>query len=552
MTRVLAVLLVAVAALGGCGGEAEVGQASAQTGATPTYGDTFIPAYIGDISGLIPNITNDVPSSTVGGLIYDGLVKTDRDQNIVGELAESWEYSRDCLELTFRLRKNAKWHDGHPFTAEDVRFTYETMIHPKTPSGYKESFTAIESAQVLDPYTIRFRYKQPYARALQSWTMAMLPKHLLEPYVKEGRLREAPQARTSPVGTGPYMFREWKSGEKVVLVANPNYHWGRPYISRVVYRIIPSQATIFLELQAKGIDAVGFDGVGGLTAIQYQRQTDYPAFRKAYAKYRYPANSYTYFGLNLRDPRFADLRVRQAFAHAINKQELIEGVMLGLGREATGPYKPGSWAYHADVHRYPYDPARARALLAQAGWMDSDGDGVLDREGKPFAFEILTNQGNDERRKVAEIIQASLRQIGVASEVRILEWATFLKEYVKKRRFEAIILGWTFGLDPDQYEIWHSSKSGPDDLNHISYANPLVDELLAKGRASCVKEERVAHYRRLQEIFAVELPVIFLHMRDTLPAVTSRIHGIEPAPAGITYNFTEWFVPEVLQRYTAS
>jgi peptide/nickel transport system substrate-binding protein len=548
----LAPLLLVAAALSACGQDAEMGQASAQAaGSTPVYGDTFIPASIGDISGLIPNITSDVSSSTVGGLIYDGLVKGDRDQNIVGELAESWQYSPDCLELTFRLRQNVKWHDGRPFTAEDASFTYETMIDPKTPSGYKDSFRAVESAQVIDPYTIRFRYKQPYAKALISWTTAMLPKHLLEPYVKEGRLREAPQNQRSPVGTGPYRFQEWKSGEKVVLVANPEYHGGRPYLSRVVYRVIPSQATIFLELQAKGVDAVGFEGYGGLTAIQYKRQTDYPAFRKAYTKYRYPANSYTYFGLNLKDPRFADRRVRQAFAHAIDKQELIDGVMLGLGREATGPYKPGSWAYHGNVHRYAYDPARARALLAQAGWIDSNGDGVVDRDGKPFTFEILTNQGNDERRKVAEIIQASLRQIGVATDVRILEWANFLKEYVKKRRFEALILGWTFGLDPDQYEIWHSSKTGPDDLNHISYANPVVDELLEKGRASCVQQDRVAHYRKLQEIFAVELPVIFLHMRDALPAVTSRIRGIEPAPAGIDHNFTEWFVPEALQRYTA-
>src|SRR5216117_4375564 len=174
----------------------------------------------------------------------------------------------------------------------------------------------------------------------------MLPKHVLEPYVREGRLRDAPQNRSNPIGTGAYRFKEWKSGEKVVLIANPDYFEGRPYISRVVYRIIPSSATTFLELKAKGVDGAK------LTALQFKRQTEYPAFRKAYTKYQYAANVYVYLGLNLRDPRFADRRVRQAFAHAINKRELIEGVRLGLAREATGPYKPGTWVYTDKVKTY--------------------------------------------------------------------------------------------------------------------------------------------------------------------------------------------------------
>ena len=510
----------------------------------PAYGDTFIEASIGDIQGFIPNITSDGASHDVGSLIYTGLVRRDKDLNLIPNLAESWELSKDCLTLTFRLRKDAKWHDGHPFTAEDVRFTYETMIHPKTPTAYKEDFLAVKSVEVLDPYTVRIGYPQPYAQAVETWGIWTLPKHLLEPYVKDGRLREAPQNR-SPVGNGPYRFVEWKSGEKVVVVANPDYFDGRPHLSRVVYRIIPSQATIFLELKARGVD------FSGLTAMQFRRQTEYPAFRKAYNKYRYPASAYTYLGFNLKDPRFADRRVRQAFAHAIDKREIIEGVVLGLAQEATGPYKPATWPYNPNVARFPYDPQRARALLAEAGWRDTDGDGVLDKGGHPFTFTILTNQGNEERKKAAEIIQQRLRDIGVVADIQVLEWASFIKEFIKKRRFEAIILGWGIGLDPDQYEIWHSSKTGPDDLNHISYANPEVDHLLEKGRASCRREERTKYYMRLQEVLAEDQPIIFLFFRDALPVVASRIHGVEPSPNGITFNFIRWYVPKHLQRYTS-
>jgi peptide/nickel transport system substrate-binding protein len=539
--------LVAMALLvAGCGRgmDGPLEEASAGRG-EPAYGDTFIEASIGDIAGLIPNITSDAASHAVGGFIYDGLMRTDKDLNLVGQIAESWTFSRDCLSLTFKLRRDVKWHDGHPFTAADVKFTYEAMINPKTPTAYRDDFLLIKSLEVLDDHAVRITYAQPLARALQTWGTSMLPKHLLERYVAEGRLKEAPE-NSRPVGTGPYRFQEWRSGEKVVLVANPDHYDGRPYLSRIVYRIIPSQATIFLELKARGVD------LASLTALQYQRQTEYPAFRKAFRKYRYPSSGYTYFGFNLADPRFADRRVRQAFAHAINKQELIDGVVLGLAREATGPYRPGSWAYTDQVHQYPYDPARARALLEAAGWKDRNGDGMVeDRDGRPFAFTIRTNQGNEERKKVAEIIQQRLKDVGVNADIQIIEWASFIKEFIKKRRFEAIVLGWAVGTDPDQYAIWHSSQRGPDQLNHIGYSSGDVDAALEAGRTTCIQSERVAHYHRIQRLLAADQPVIFLYFRDALPAVASRVRGIEPAPAGITYNFTEWFVPRELQRYTS-
>ena len=542
----LAAALALGAALAGCGGPTDgaTEPPAGAEGAKPAYGDTFVEALTGNISGLIPNVLSDSASFEVGGLLYNGLVTRDKNLNLVGDIAESWTFSRDCLELTLRLKKNVRWHDGRPFTADDAVFTYETMIDPRTPTAYREDFKAVASAVAPDPYTLRVRYKEPYAKALQTWETWMLPRHVLEPYARAGKLRDAPQNRTGPVGTGPYLFREWRPGEKVVLVANPDYFQGRPYLSRIVYRIIPSQATIFLELKAKGVDAAG------LTALQYTRQTDYPAFRKAYNKYRYPGNAYTYFGFNLKDPRFRDVRVRRAFAHAIDKRQLIEFVIGGLGREATGPYKPGTWAYTADVRRYPYDLARARALLAEAGWKP-DGEGTLVKDGRPFQFELLTNQGNDERKRVAEIVQASLKELGVQVDIRVIEWAALLKEYIKKRRFDALILGWGIGLDPDQFNIWHSSKTAPDELNFISYANPEVDRLLEDGRRSCVQAERTTYYHRLQALLAEDQPLVFLYFRDALPVVSSRVRGITPAPAGIRHNFNEWFVPRQLQRYTA-
>jgi peptide/nickel transport system substrate-binding protein len=307
-------------------------------------------------------------------------------------------------------------------------------------------------------------------------------------------------------------------------------------------RIIPDMATMFLELRAKGVDRMD------LTPLQYTRQTENPFFKKNFNKYRYLSFTYIYLGFNLKNPIFSDKRVRQAIAHAINKDEIVNGVLLGLGKPATGPFKPGTWAYNPNVKQFPYDPAKAKALLAEAGWKDSDGDGILDKDGRPFIFEITLNQGNEVRRKSAEIIQQRLAGIGIRVKIRTVEWSAFLKEFINKRKFEATILGWTIPMEPDLYNVWHSSKTGPDELNFVSYKNGEVDDLLEKGRSTFDRRERKDAYDRIQEILAEDLPYIFLYVPDAMPIFSARFRGIEPAPIGIGYNFIKWYVPKEEQR----
>jgi peptide/nickel transport system substrate-binding protein len=504
----------------------------------PEYGGTFIEASIGDASTLLPVLASDSASSSINGLVYNGLVRYDKNLKIVGELAESWEISEDNLTIVFHLRKNVTWHDGEPFTAEDVKFTYDLYIDPNTPTAYAEAFKQVTRVEVRDPYTFVVHYSRPYAPALISWATPIHPQHLLA-----GRdITDSPLAR-EPVGTGPYRFSEWVGGEKIVLESNPDYFDGQPYIKRVVYRIIPDISTQFLELQTGSLDFMG------LSPLQYARQTDTPAFRRLYNKYRYLNFGYTYLGYNLRRPLFQDKRVRQALAYAINKEELVDGVLLGYGAVATGPYKPDTWVYNPDVPRYPYNPEKARQLLAEAGWQDSNGDGVLDKDGKPFAFTIVTNQGNDQRSKAGEIIQRRFKQIGVDVKLRIIEWATFLKEFINPGNFDATILGWTGGPEPDQYNIWHSSKTGPRELNFIGYQNAEVDRLLEKGRRVFEPQERKVYYDRFQYLLAEDQPYTFLYIGEALPAVSKRFRRVEPAPAGIRYNFSKWFVPKAEQKY---
>ncbi len=508
--------------------------------ARPVAGGTIVVASIGDAKRLNPIIANDSASGDINGQVFNGLIKYDKDLLFEGDLAESWDVSDDGLVITFHLRSNVLWHDGVPFTAEDVLFTYQKLLDPNVATPYGADYERVAKAEVLDPLTFRVTYKEPFAPALESWGMGIIPKHLLD-----GKDINTDDFNRHPVGTGPYKFKEWLTGQKIVLVANDGYFKGRPNIDEYIYRIIPDPATIFLELKSKGVDSMG------LTPLQYQRQTQTPFFEENFQKFRYPANGYTYLGYNLRDPKFSDKKVRQALAYAINRADIIKGVRLGLGSAATGPYPPHYWAYNPKVREYAYDPEKAESLLADAGWIDSDNDDILDRDGEPFQFTIITNQGNDERKQAAEIIQQNLKAVGIAVKIKIVEWQAFINQFVDKRKFEAIILGWSIGIDPDNYIMWHSSQTGPNEYNFVSYSNPEVDRLLVLGRKTFDREKRQEIYRKIHAILAEDQPYCFLFVPDALPIVNTKFHGIRQEKGGIWYNFEDWWVPKRLQRSSA-
>ena len=444
-----AVVLFAV--LAGCsGGKKEPPpENAASVPDVPAYGDMIIEGSIGDISGFLSAVTSDAASHEAAGYVFNGLVRYDKNLRLEGALARTWDVSPDGKKITFHLRRDVKWQDGAPFTSADVMFTYRRMIDPRTPTPYGEDFKQVRRASAPDPYTFVVEYARPFAPALASWGMDILPKHLLEKYPD---ISKSPLNK-KPVGTGPYRFVEWRTGEKVVYDANPDYFEGKPYIARVVTRVIPDQATMFLELKSGGMDTMT------LTPPQYTRQTDAPDFRASFAKYKYLASAYTYLGFRLSHPFFKDRRVRQAIACAADKKALIDGVLLGLGQEATGPYKPGTWAYNPNVRKYPHDPARAKALLAEAGWKEKDG--TLVKDGQPFEFTVLTNAGNEARAKTAAILQQNLAEVGIAMKIRTVEWAAFINQFIDKRDFDAVILGWSLTPDPDQYESGTPRRPGP-------------------------------------------------------------------------------------------
>ncbi len=496
-------------------------------------GGRLVLGTIGEPSNLNPYISMDAASHDVADSIFVSPLRYDKNLRLEPWAAESAELSDDGRILTIRLKKGILWEDGTELTADDLVYTIETVAKPETGSPYAEDFMRIKKAEALDRYTVRCTYDSYYARALPSLCSSILPKHILE-----GQdWRRGPFAR-KPVGAGPFRLAGWESGSMVTLAANDKYFMGRPKLDEVVYRVIPDSATMFMELRAKRLDMMG------LSPEQYLLQTKGQFWQEEFHKYRYLSSAYTYLGFNMRHPFFKDKRVRRAISYAISREELVQGALLGQGVAAFGPYKPGTAYYHPDLKPVKQNKEMARALLSEAGFADTDGDGILDKDGRPLSFIILTNQGNNERILAATIIQRELKDIGIAVQVRTVEWAAFINEFVNKGSFDAVILGWTITPDPDLYQVWHSSQAVAGGLNFTGFISKELDVLLEEGRRTQNEDLRRQLYYRVQELLDEEQPYCFLYVPYALPVLSAKFKGIEPALAGISWNMDKWWVQE--------
>jgi len=505
----------------------------------PVHGGERITAMAAEASNLIPFMAGDSASSAVGGLIHTTLLRYDRNLALTGEAARSWEVANGGKTITFHLREDAQFSDGHPLTSEDVAYTWRTVVDPDTRTPYSSDYKRVERIETPDPHTFVVHYGEPYAPALSTWaSLSILPAHILA----DQDINDTPFAR-DPVGAGPYRLQRWLSGQAIELTSHRQWFRGRPYIDKVTFRIIPDTTTQFLELEAGNIDQMSPS-----PALFQRTFPARPDLRERIATYKYLGNNYTYLGFNLRREPFTDIRVRRAIAHAIDRQELIKGVMLGLARRISAPYKPGTRWYPEGIRPYAYDPDKARALLAEAGWTDSDGDGVRDKGGKRLAFEIVTNNDNKQRKIAATLIQRRLKKVGIAVELRLVEWATFISQFINTHDFDAVILGWSLSLDPDQYSIWHSSQQDPGQFNFVGLEDPAVDRLLEAGLKTFDAAERERIYHEFARELLEASPIVYLYAPLSLSAIHKRIQGVEPAPAGIEYNVEEWYIPRRLQR----
>jgi len=507
---------------------------------TPISGGSLISAMTSEPSGLIYMVAGESASAEIASNIFNSLLRYDARLDLAGELAESWQVSQDNKTITFKLKPNLTWADGKPLTSADILFTWHLVIDEKTRSPYASDFQLVKKAETPDALTFKITYEQAYAPALDSWAgLQILPKHLLE--AKD--IHTTAFAR-NPVGSSYYKLDKWTHSEHIRLSRNPSSVLGPAHIDKLVTRIIPDNSAQFLELMADNIDRMGLDPIKFSRIIPAR-----PDLQKKLNLYKELGNSYTYMGFNLKHKPFNDVRVRQAINYAIDKQEIIDGVYLGLGINIASPYKPGTRWSNPDLQPYAYNPIKAKTLLKEAGFADTNGDGILERDGKPFAFEIVTNQ-NKEREKSAVLIQRRLKSVGIDVKIRAIEWASFISRFIKTGDFDVVLLGWGLGLDPDQFNIWHSSQQAPGQFNFIGYNNLTVDKLLEQGRTELNPDKRQKIYHEFAKVLLEDSPIIYLSAGYGLTAMHKRIQGIvDPIPpAGVSYDSHKWYIPEAYRR----
>ncbi|HDP97585.1 MAG TPA: peptide-binding protein [bacterium] len=513
----------------------------------PEYGGTLVRALSGEPVSLQPLYGySDGASCEVIIHLFPPLVRKLEDPDRPGfpkltpVLAESWSFSPDGRELEFKLRENVHWEDGVEVTTEDVIFTYQKAIDHTTKTIVHYAFSRIDTVLALDKYRFKVFYNQPYVYAVFRWDIGLLPKHILT-----GKDINTNEFNRRPVGYGMFKFVNWASNEQIIIEANENSYWGRPYLDRMIFRIIPESAVQILELKAGNLDLVT-----RLHTTQFVRDLVGPEVEQNINKYEYEDTFMYGLVFNLKVDLFQDKRIRQAIYHAIDKQSIIQGVQLGKGRPGWGPIPPESWAHNSNIKKYPHDPQQALELLASAGWKDHNGDGFLDQDGKNFEFTALSFQ-NESVQQIVTIIQQQLKKVGIKMKIKVVEWSVYLNSFVAKRNFDVCVTRGGQGvMDPDLVFTFHSSQIHDTEYNWASYINPTVDTLIEKSLTTFDVDKRKQYFFKAQQIIAEDVPVIYLYLRNSMLAVNKRVQGVRPLPSplGFDHNLDYWWIPKIYQR----
>ena len=434
------------------------------------------------------------------------------DHQPVGDLATSWQATDGGRTWEFKLRRGVKWHDGKPFSAADVKFTLEGIVDPKVNALFRSALKGLKRVDAVDDATVRVVFEQPYASLpiALAWNIAIAPRHLLE-----GKdLNDLSDFAQKPVGTGPFRLRETVKGSHVTIEAYPDYHEGAPKVRTIVFKVIPDINTVVAQLRTGELDLAVIEDV--------HRETLQNAAHLAFKVTHLPSTFFVALN-NSRWP-FTDRLVRQALTLGLNRELLTQRLVKGDAPVASSPYARAFGPYfNASIKPYPYDQARAKALLSEAGFK-AGPDGVLvSRDGKRLAFELMVDKGNPVREQIALYTQQSWKQLGADVKVRVEEWSVYIK---KGNQLPA--------GDYDARTSWRITPPDPDKTaeyttgginNHYAYSSAEVDKLMAEARAITDQTRRVAAYHRIQELIHADAPIVWTHYQTEILAMNRRVRN---------------------------
>jgi peptide/nickel transport system substrate-binding protein len=526
-SRGVLLLVVAATVVGAaaCGGDAE------------GRGGAVVVGMRSDFGGFNP-ITSSAgyDIELINYALFTPLVQYDENLEVRPYLAESWEIQDDTA-VVFQLRRDVRWHDGQPVTAHDVEFTFNAAKNPESASLLGTAFlTDVESASVVDDYTIVFRFSRPHAQALEDFWWAPAPRHLLEG-IAPAELRNAPYNR-EPVGSGPFRFGAWRANEQLTIVRNPDFPeglGGPAAADRIVFRVIPEASTMLTSTLTGGVHVNIPLLPDQVRQVREHADTDLFSF---------PGRTVFYIGWNNVRPPFDNVLVRRAMAHAINHEEIVDALLYGEGMVATSTIPPWHRLYPGGVEPLPYDPQQAELLLEQAGW-SAAGDGIRQNaQGQRLAFTLLSSD-DALRRAVAEVLQSQLRRVGADVQVQVTEFQTMLQDH-RNRDFDAVFTNWVldnFKVASAPLSLLHSSQADIEQSpNRSSVRDPRIDAAIEAGATATGAAEQREAWRELTQLIQQEQPVTFMFWLNELAAARTNVHGVEMDPRGELRTIAEWTV----------
>jgi peptide/nickel transport system substrate-binding protein len=487
----------------------------------PDYGGTYVEGVAGNPQAINPIFAQNNPvDQDLVALIFEGLTRFDEHGKVVPQLAESWSISPDGTSYTFALRRDVTWHDGAPFTADDVILTITAMQSPEYQGvTFLADMWRTVVVSLVDSYTVRFSLREPFAPFLDYTTVGILPAHVLAG-VSIQAMAES-KFNVSPIGTGPFKVDE-VSAERIVLVANPTYYRSRPYLDRIEFQFYPDYAAVYEARKRGEVDGIGRVLPEHLGAIGQDRSL---------ALYSAPLSGYNMVFLNLDRGIFQERAVRQAMMYALNRQKMVDTVLGGQGIVVHSPILPNSWAYDAEVPRYNQDLKKAIQLLEEAGWYDDDKNGVRERGPLKLEFVLITNQDDPVRVALIYEISRQLAEIGIRAVPETVPWEELVGDRLRLRRFDALLSGWqNLAPDPDPYPYWHSSQANENGLNFANYINPQMDALLEEARFTTDVQRRQELYLRFQDLFSSEVPSLLLYQPVYNYAVDTSVNALQVGP----------------------
>ncbi|HEY3449473.1 MAG TPA: ABC transporter substrate-binding protein [Myxococcales bacterium] len=508
---------------------------------TPVQGGTLVVRVSNDPPHLSPHVIDPldaIATRITQNRIYETLYRIDSNDHpryqLVPAAAESYEESADHLTFTFKLRKGMRFHDGRPVTAKDLEATLATILDPKSPTtSVRSYYTEVKSFKAVDDLTFKVELKKPYFLFFRqiATTLPIMPKHLIE----KGEFRTNPIHR-APVGSGPWKFKSWTAMQEIVLERFEDYWGKKPYLDRIVMRIVPDH-TVATQLFERG----EFDLMQQIQHSTWVDMIRNPRLVEDYHRIRFFPKNYEWVGWNEQRPFFVDKRVRKAMALLFDRDSFNRSTLYNLERPTACHFYQDGEDCDPSLIPLPYDPDGAMQLLKEAGWEDHDGDGVLDKDGVKFRFTFLMPANSVFLGKLTVVLKEAYRLKGIEMDISKLEWSVFIKR-THDKDYDACSMIWTdMDVQSDPYQVWHSSqvKGGS---NWVGFNNQRVDELIENARVEFDAVRRSAMYRELGRILYDEQPYMFVNIRPDLDAVKKRVKGLHPSVNW--YNFDDVWIDD--------